>query len=288
MPQQRVACILVNFNNWQDTAACLTALKTQTLPLTVLVVDNASANDSLTQLRAAHPWPTYIPSPTNLGFPRACNLAARHPAALAADLLWFLNNDTIAPPDTLSKLLATAHAAPHAGIIGAVLYYAPAATQIQAWGGGTISRWTTFSRHFTGPTPLTPTSYITFASALILRPLWDQLNGLTEDVFMYFEDADFALRARAAGSSLAVAPDTAILHREGGSAAAPHSPFLERVTTSSGLVFLRRHAPIPALAYALFLAARILKRLLTARFRALPPILAGLRDFLTHRPYPLP
>lgn len=287
MQKPLVACVLVNWNNWRDTADCLTSLAQQDYPnLRVLVVDNASTNDSLAQLRAAHPSDgsklTYIANSENAGFPKACNLGARHPVAAEADFLWFLNNDTVAPPDTTSKLVATALADPNIGVTGAVLRYAHNPAQIQAWGGGQINRWSAYNRHYRTPTAFGPDSYITFASALIRRSCFDPLGGLFEGVFMYFEDVDFCLRAHRAGWQLAVCPDTAILHKEGGSSAG-RSQTLERIVTLSGLTFLGRHAPVPAVAQAVFLTLRIAKRLGHRDWPSLRAVLQGIDDFHQNR-----
>lgn len=269
-----VTCILVNWNNWQDTSACLLALAVQDTPVQVIVVDNASANDSVAQLRRHHPEVTILDAGANLGFARACNLGAR---ASGADYLWFLNNDTIAPPNTLSLLLATP-----ADVIGAELRYLHAPETVQAWGGGTVSRWTGFSRHFLAPEFLGAGSYLTFASVLVRRTLFEQLGGLYEGAFMYFEDADFCLRARAAGATFAVAPGTAILHREGGSQAG-QSARQARVFTSAGLHFMRRHCPVPPVGMLLFLGSRVLNRVLRLRWKELPPVLGGAWDYLLGR-----
>jgi GT2 family glycosyltransferase len=281
-----VACILVNWNNWQDTADCLAALAAQDYPaLRVFVVDNGSSNDSLAQLRAAHSWATYIDNGYNAGFPKACNIGARHPEAAGAELVWMLNNDTVPPPDTLSRLVALAATNQNAGVIGAVLYYAHDPSRVQAWGGGSISRWTAYNRHFHAPVTLGADSYITFASALIRRETFNHLGGLFEGAFMYFEDSDFCLRARNAGWQLAVTPGTAILHKEGGSVKA-RPPLLDRIITVSGLIFLGRHAPLPFVARGLFLAARVGKRLVRRDWPGLRAVLLGFDDWRKGRVTP--
>ncbi len=264
-----VTCILVNWNNWQDTAACLDSLALQTVPLEVVVVDNASANDSVARLRQR--GARVLEAGANLGFARACNLGARQ---TKSDYLWFLNNDTIAPPDTLGQLLST-----QADLAGAELRYYHQPQKIQAWGGGTVSRWTGYSRHFTGPEPLGPDTYFTFACALVRRELYDTLEGLYEGAFMYFEDADFCLRARAAGASFAVAPGTAVLHKEGGSQAGA-SLRTTRIFTTAGLHFMRRHCPAPPVGTCLFLGSRLAKRLLTLRLPEFGAVVSGAHDYL--------
>ena len=277
-----VACVLVNWNNWQDTSACLASLALQDYPaLRVLVVDNGSTNDSLAQLRAAHPWATFIDNGCNAGFAKACNLGARHPQAADADFIWLLNNDTVTPPDTASKLVQQAVSTPRAGVIGAVLFYAHNPTHVQAWGGGHISHWTAYNTHYTATASFGAGSYITFASALIRRDTFDQLNGLFEGAFMYFEDADFCLRARKSGWQLAVAPDTAIVHKEGGSMQARNLQ-RDRVVTISGLTFLCRHGPVPAIACVLFLGSRVARRILHRDWPALQAVLSGADEWWHH------
>ena len=274
MKAPRVTCILVNWNNWQDTSACLESLARQDSPLEVIVVDNASTNGSVAELRQRHPEATVVEAGANLGFAKACNLAARQ---ASTDYLWFLNNDTVAPPDTLSRLLKT-----QSDLVGAELRYAHAPAQVQAWGGGTVSRWTGFSRHYTAPEPLGPTSYLTFACVLVGRALFEQLGGLYEGAFLYFEDSDFCLRARAAGASLGVAPGTAILHKEGGSQDGP-SAQLTRVFTTAGLHFMRRHCPLPPVGMVLFLGSRLAKRLIGMRVKELQAVVAGGWDYMRDR-----
>ena len=209
-------------------------------------MDNGSTNDSIARIRAAHPWVHLEPLPANLGFPGGCNAGTRIACAMKADLIWLLNNDTVAPPDTASKLVARSQADPQAGLIGAVLYDMDDPARVQAWGGGTINRWTGYNRHYLRPARLGSTSYITFASALIPRAAWDQVGDLYEGAFMYFEDVDFSFRVRAAGWHLAVAETTAILHREGSSTAAQSSIAKRYRYDQGGSAFPDPSLPRPA------------------------------------------
>ena len=277
-PPAPVACLIVNWNHHADTAACLDSLRAQDYQaLQVVVVDNGSTDGSLATLGAAYPWVHFMDAGANLGFPRACNLAATHPVARAAKYLWFLNNDTVAPPDTLTRLIGTAKEHPRAGVIGAVLYFLHHPSRIQAWGGGSISLRTGYNRHYSQPTPMGKNSYITFASALVPKQVFDLLGGLYEGAFMYFEDADFCMRAQRAGYTLAVSPGTAILHHEGASAPSS-SPHVVRTTTVAGVHFLRRHARLPALACTVYVLSRIARRVLRLNLPGIRAVIAGARE----------
>jgi GT2 family glycosyltransferase len=281
----QVACVVVNWNNWQDTTKCLTSLREQSYQnLQVIVVDNGSSNDSVVRLRAEHPWVTVVENGYNAGFSKACNTGAALGMERGADLVWLLNNDVVAPSDTAAKLVRTAVENPQAGVVGSVLYYMHEPGRIQAWGGGKINLWTGYSRHFIKPEEFGSNSYITFASAVIRRALYEELGGLYEGSFMYFEDSDFGLRAQRTGWKLCVAQDTAILHKEGGSFEGKRNPVLERIVTMSGLSFLKRHASIPPVAIVLFLGMKIGKRVMLREWIALRAVLRGTRDWWMKKP----
>jgi GT2 family glycosyltransferase len=272
-----VVCVVVNWNNWQDTTECLRSLQEQDYKnIQVIVVDNGSSDDSVTRLRTEFPLVLIVENGYNAGFPKACNVGARLGLAMGAEFVWLLNNDTVLPEHTTAtRLVDKAIENPGAGIVGAVLYFMHDPSHIQAWGGGCINLWSGYTRHFIAPEKFGPNCYLTFASALIRRKLYEDLGGLNEDAFMYFEDADFGLRAQRMGWDLCVAEDTVIWHKEGGSFDDKRNPVLERIVTVAGLKFLQRHATIPLVAMTLFLASKIAKRMFLGEWASLKGVLLG-------------
>lgn len=274
-----VHCVVLNWNGWADTLPCLASLVQQDYPaLRVVVVDNGSTDDSVARIRAAYPQVTVIEAGANLGFPSGCNVGIRHAMQQGTQFVWLLNNDTVAPPDTCSKLVAKARSQPGAGLIGSVLYFLHDPTAVQAWGGGNLTIWLGYSSHFHAPAPLGPNSYLTFASVLIPREVIQKVGLLYEGYFMYWEDSDYCLRVVKAGYSLTVAEDTAILHKEGGSAE-PRSPVTDRYSLGAGLKFLRRHAALPALSMGIFLATRFITRLLRREWKHLRALRLAVGDY---------
>ncbi len=253
--------------------------------LLVIVVDNGSADSSVGRIRMAYPSVICIENGYNAGFAKASNIGARRGLGMGAEFIWFLNNDTEAPPDTVRKLVSKARRNPGVGIVGAVLFYMHERTEVQAWGGGAIDLWSGFNRHFTAPTVLGRNAYITFASALVRRQTFEGLGGLWEGLFLYFEDSDFSLRATQAGWALAVAEDTAILHAENGSVGLggprrrSRNPLLERIQTASGMLFLGRHGRVPLLSRGIFLALRVGKRVALRDWPALRGVMEGVGDW---------
>jgi GT2 family glycosyltransferase len=274
-----VICVVLNWNGWRDTIPCVAALEAQDYPaLQILVVDNASIDGSVEHIRAAFPSLEVLVAPGNEGFSVGCNLGTRIALARGAAFVWLLNNDTLAPPDTLTRMVAAA-SDPRTGIVGSVLRYMHDPARIQAWGGGSIVRWLGFGTHLLAPSPLGPNSFMTFASVLLRRELLEDVGLLDEGFFMYFEDADLCFRARDAGWNLAVAPDTAILHREGGTAKPRGNARMDRIVTCSGLRFLRKHGRPRTVSGVLFVLSRIAKRIVRGDLAGVRAVLRGVRDW---------
>jgi GT2 family glycosyltransferase len=278
-----VTCVVLNWNGWVDTVACLESLAGQTYSaLRIIVVDNGSTNDSVAQIRAAFPDVMLIETRKNLGFASGNNVGIRRAVEDGAAYVWLLNNDTVAPSDTCSKLVAKALREPRAGLIGSVLYFMHEPTSVQAWGGGDVNVWLGQSTHFEAPAPLGATSYLTFASVLIPREVILRVGILYEGSFMYWEDSDYALRVTKAGYDLAVAQDTAVLHKEGGSTGR-RSPLMDRYVTAAGLHFLRRHSPLPWMSMMIFLALKFANRFVRMEWKNLRGVWLGMCDYWKQR-----
>jgi GT2 family glycosyltransferase len=278
-----ICCVLINWNGWRDTLPCLQSLAAQDYPaLHVIVVDNASTDDSVLRIREALPAVELIEAGGNLGFAGGCNVGIRRGLEMGAEWIWLLNNDTVAPADTLTKLVSAA-GGERVGIVGTVLHFLHDPAQVQAWGGGKMLPWMGYVLHFTAPAVFGEDTFLTFASVLIRRELLIEIGLLDERYFMYFDDSDFCFRARKAGWNLTVAADTAVLHKEGGSIESKKNPLMERIITTSGLRFLRLHSPVPPLAMTLFVLSKWAKRGLRGDMTGVKAVTLGIRDWWSDR-----
>ena len=165
----RVAVVLLNWNGWGDTIACLESLMRLThRPVEVILVDNGSTDGSVAHIRAwaagrldvladsaalAHlvtpacPKPVEIAAPAdpaapaapvtlieigqNLGFAGGNNVGLRVALERKVDYVWVLNTDCVVAPDSLSRLLDRMAQDATIGMCGACLchYHAPEVLQ---------------------------------------------------------------------------------------------------------------------------------------------------------------
>lgn len=275
----QVACIIVNWNGWQDTIECLDALQHCTYQdLTVIVVDNGSTNESLTRIRAAYPDILLLESGVNLGFAGGNNIGIRYALAHGADYLWLLNNDTKASPDALSALVAKARSDSDIGAVGSVCYHAEAPSTVEAWAGARVNLWIGYLRNSTVPHEDDWFHTLNGTSMLISRAAIEDVGLLDEGFFLYWEDTEFCLRLRKRGWRIAAAPDSHVLHKVHGSTGGD-TRILDRYHTASCLRILRLHSPAPGLASFLFLAIRLMRRLLRLQSGRFVSVCAGVHDY---------
>jgi GT2 family glycosyltransferase len=249
------AGILINYNGAARTLACVQALARLAVPPGRLaVVDNGSAQGEPERLLAG--WtamaqaadlpapvlrkcgdpPVGAPAmlltlPENQGF-AAGNNAALRLLLTAPDCraFWLLNNDTEPAPQALEALCARLNQRPDAGLCGSTLVLGHDPQRLQCAAGGAFSPWLAATRHLGQGADLAQLpdqagverglDYINGASLLVRREVIERIGLLPEEYFLYCEDVDFCLRARRAGFGLAWAPDSVVLHHEGGSSGA--------------------------------------------------------------------
>jgi GT2 family glycosyltransferase len=258
----KVHIVLLNWNSWNDTAACLSSLEgLQYENWKVIVVDNGSTDDSASRIRERFGWAEVILTGKNLGFPRGCNVGIRRVLAESTDYVWLLNNDAIVDPRALDALVDKAESDSQIGAVGSAIYCMEEPTQLQAWGGGYVNFWIGRSRHFLKPVVDEKIQYIMGASLLIPRRALDAVGLLDEGIFLYWDDPDYCWRLRNAGWKLAVAGQSKIWHK-GMSAWGRTNPRSDTFFNASAARFFTQYSPTPLLSLWVGTSLRIAKRLI--------------------------
>jgi GT2 family glycosyltransferase len=227
-----VAAVIVTFNSASVIDACLEAVSKMAPSSTVVVVDNASTDSTVEQVRArmpAHPGLRLIANPGNRGFAAAVNQGVR--AAGDVGFVWLLNPDTSVqtPLDDLIKAsrqyglaagkLVDASGRAQAGFTVRRLP-TPASLILELfginrlWPSNPVNRqYRELDRDLDQPGPVEQPAG---AFLMVRRDVWEKLGGLDERFHpVWFEDVDFCRRALAAGYRIEYVPAVAAIH-EGG------------------------------------------------------------------------
>jgi GT2 family glycosyltransferase len=259
----RVVVVVLNWNNYGDTASLLSSLSQVSGGdnREIVVVDNGSTDGSVSQIRTTFCDVRVLETGRNLGFAGGCNIGIRYALSRGADFVWLLNNDTTIDSGAVVALLDKAQTTRRIGACGSAVYSVDDPQRLQAWGGGHINFLLGRSRHYLRAVPDESLQFITGASMLIRCEAIADVGLLDERFFMYWEDADFCFRLRGAGWKLAVAGDSRIWHK-GSASVGKESARLDQYFNASARRFFRKHAPIPFLPIWMGSALRIGKRVL--------------------------
>ena len=213
----RVSIIIPNYNGKRFLDTCLTSLRGQTYPseLTeVIVVDDASTDDSVAYLRQCYPEVKVVALDRNSGLAIGCNVGAR---SASGELLVMLNNDTEAEPGWLAALVAATGAHPGAGAIASkMLLFDRRDTLHNAgdlMGADGIPRnrgvWQIDAGQYDEDTCVFGGCG---GGAAYRRAAWEAAGGFDERLFMYLEDVDLAWRLQLLGWEAVFAPAARLYH----------------------------------------------------------------------------
>jgi GT2 family glycosyltransferase len=168
----------------------------------------------------------------NLGFGGGSNVGIRY--ALRdpqVSHVWLLNNDTVVHPEALSALLERRAAGDGPGMVGSTLYYFAEPDIIQAQGGAHWDPTIFNARHigvgarrgseFDQASVESQMDYVVGASMLVSLEFLEQIGLMEERYFLYFEELDWAIRARGR-FKLGYASGSWVFHKEGSKIGTSH------------------------------------------------------------------
>jgi len=227
--------ITVNFNAGDLLLASARAVLASTAPVELLVVDNASADDSIARLREALAGDgrvRIIQNAANLGFARANNLAAE---TARGDHFLYLNPDCIVERDTIRAMREAMEEHPRAAVAGCLILN-PDGTEQAGCRRAVPTPWRAFVRTFGlsrlfphhrrlfddfvlahRPLPVEPTSVeaVSGAFMLVRRDALEQVGPMDEAYFLHCEDLDWCMRFRSSGREILFVPDVTVVHHKG-------------------------------------------------------------------------
>jgi N-acetylglucosaminyl-diphospho-decaprenol L-rhamnosyltransferase len=237
------AAVVVNFEAGPLLVECVASLLADTSagPMELVVVDNASKDDSIATLLAAHPVVRVVRAPGNVGYARAANLGT---AATKAPIVAILNPDTVVQPGTTGALVSRMQREPRLAAVGPRLRNPdgtdyPSARAMPsipvAIGHGLLGLWwptnpftVRYRQLDADPSLPRLVDWVSGAAIWLRRRALDDVGGWDERYFMYLEDTDLCWRLRAAGWEVAYEPGGVVVHVQGASASRrPYRMLLE-------------------------------------------------------------
>jgi GT2 family glycosyltransferase len=209
-----ISVIIVNFNGKDLLRDCIESVCSQSfLPLEIIVVDNASTDGSLENVRGAFPYVKIISLSENTGFAGGNLEGLKH---ANGKFILLLNNDVVLERGCIQSLSDAMEAQPDVGICGAkIIVYGK--NVIDSAGDG----FSTNLKGFKRGEGLSSNSYnrkenvfgVCAGAALYRRNMIDEIGFLDEDFFLIHEDTDINFRAQLSGWKVLFEPGAIVYHK---------------------------------------------------------------------------
>lgn len=289
---------------WNRAASALAAVaavgRLRDVACFTVVVDNGSRlaeREALAVGLAGRANVELLALPENRGFAGAVNVGLATAFARGASAVLVLNDDAEVPPELLVELTAALRSDARAGIV--------APRVLDAASGREVSRgervwlplvclprtWLRVRGETREPYAVSSVLGVAF---LVTRACFEQIGGLDERFFAYYEEVEYCLRARAAGIAILVAPAAAVRHEGFRGFASGFTPLAAYLKARNLPLLLRRHGgPLAWLLFAPSYAAMLLASIVgyVARGQAgpvVPAIARGVVDGCRGRSGPPP
>jgi GT2 family glycosyltransferase len=281
-----VWAVVLGYGHPDDTVECLQSLQQSDYPaLTLLYTDNGSDAAAVQKVMAGAPFCRVARLPRNVGVSRGFNAGIAHALSQGAACVLMINNDTKTDAQAVSRLVEAAGQDDRAGLlIPKILYYAHPDV---IWSAG--SRYRRFppaiimqktrgpdDGRYDGRTRL---EFTTLCAALLRRSMLEDVGLLDTTFWMYAEDYDLSLRARARGYGIRLVPDARIWHKVSKSVRMTGSnPTFWRNYGRSEEIFRRKHGSQRWLTGRLHRLYVVLRFVAEGHYRGFRPFLEGVRE----------
>ena len=223
-----VSIIIVNHNNRTYLLQTLESLfqDPDASKCEMIVVDNASDDDSVEAVRRNFPAVKVISLSENAGYAKAYN---RGVEKASGRNLFFLNNDTNVPAGAIGKLLDIKRNHPYFGIVAPLINNSDGSFQL-SWGKDlhlhtevflkfVAEKWHRWRYKRKKGRMNRNVEWVSGACFVIDRSLYKQVGGFDEKFFLYVEDADLGKRIRRLGHKIHLTSEVRIIHHLGQSVA---------------------------------------------------------------------
>ena len=290
-----VTIVIVNYESYAELRDCLASLAADAeAGHEIVVVDHVSREGAADALSREFPFVRLLRVPGNEGFAAGVNRGAR---GAQTPFLLLLNPDSIVDAGLVDRLCEWMRDRPDVGVVGPRLLNADGSVQGSARRfPGVTTALAGRSSWLTRVLPRNPLSrrnlpaleavrghpldvdWISGACMLIRRTAFEQVAGMDEGFFLYWEDADFCRRLKQAGWRTVYLPDVTSMHIGGRSSMHAADASLVAFHRSAYRLFCKHSsAPVRPFAPLVYLALRVrlmfIRRVVRARQRE-----AGGRD----------
>ena len=261
---KKVFVTTISFNNNKATNECLESLEKiikNNFELHIVVIDNASVKKFTATKKYNNFSLKILLSEENLGFSGGQNLGIKYSLSKGADFIIILNNDTEVDENLINNLVNLFEG--NIGIISPKIYFAKGYEFHKdrykenekgrvIWYAGAVIDWKNVIGKHIGVDEVDKgqfnssmeTEYATGCCMIVKKQVFEKIGLLNEKYFLYYEDADFSMRAKRNNFKILFAPTAFMWHKNAASAGGSGSPLQDYYITRNRLIFGFRYASL--------------------------------------------
>jgi len=242
----KIAVIVLNWNGEEDSLVCIDALKKQSLPHSIIAVDNGSTDNFVSKMEKIHPDIVLLKNSSNLGFAGGENTGIKYAIDHGLNYVALINNDAFPDKNWLKELVKSAGKNPKAGIVTGKLL------KIDGTIDSTGDRYTSWGLAYprgrgeedSGLYDEVEEVFAGSGGASLYRiDMLKQTGLFDEDFFAYYEDVDLSFRAQLGGWKVVYTP-TAIAHHKIGASSSKVSGLTTYMTIKNLPWLLWKNVPL--------------------------------------------
>ncbi len=281
-----VVVVIPNFNLKYDLDECLDTLQVSHYSnLHVIVVDNASTDDSVAYIEKKHPWVETLICNKNDGYAAALDDGIRASGKYNPEYVLILNNDTLVPPETIGELVRIAQEDPKIAIAAPKIIYHNQPDRIFSLGDRIYPclplpvRFGLHKKDRPRYRGIFEFDYVFGCAFLVRAKVFYDVGLFDTSFFMFYEDADFCRRVRDAGWRILRVGSAIIRHKASLSVKKELSLMIYYRARNRSRFYRRyKHGPHPIFTFfALFLGSfwTVMKDLVSGKTSYVKPYLQG-------------
>lgn len=231
-----ITAVIVTYNSEKDISRCLRGLFSQGIDVSCVLIDNASQDGTLDMLQEFSGYDLMvIQNEENLGFSKAVNQGIHQFSAIGSEAqarrelsnfqnlenneeeyILLLNPDAEMEQGALRTMLQTMESHEKAAVVQPLLTLMrkpdrvnTAGNRYRGFGLVTVGGFGESVESFSEDRQI---EYASGACMLVRADVFQQLGGLDESFFLYFEDTDFSRRVRKAGYDIWLSAQARVRH----------------------------------------------------------------------------
>lgn len=215
----KVEIVILNYNRWRETLDCVNSIQQCTYSnYEILIVDNASTDESYSKINDSLPGTSIISTKKNLGYTGGVNVGIREAIKKQPDYILLLNEDTFVTPTFLTHLVEAMEENTSAAAACGTIFHYPETSKVW-YAGGRLIPWRGLAIHNNNLLISQNTNHaqcVTFLTGcmmLLRTALIEKIGMKDERFFMSLEDIEYSSRIIKKGYNLLYVPSAIIYHR---------------------------------------------------------------------------